>query len=124
MSIRNDLTRSFHPHNARLKLLSLCMLAMIAAGAPAHSADSLEPTPQHNPAFIDPNGLEVDGAGAIYSAVEPETTDLTLLIICITLALAAMTIAVVDQHRNKQAVKKPEETTAGPVTGARSRSGA
>jgi hypothetical protein len=122
MLIRNDLTSSFL--NPRRKLLPLCLLAMIAAGAPAHSADSLNPTPEHIPAFIDPNGLEVDGAGAIDSAIEPETTDLTLLIICITLALAAMSIAVVDQHRNKQAVKKPEEADARPVTSARSRSGA
>jgi hypothetical protein len=99
MSIRTDLSRPFH--NPRRKLLSLCLLAMIAAGASAHSAGSPDATRQQGPAFIDPNGLEVDGAGSVESPVEVGTADLALLIICITLGLGALTIAVIDQHRSR-----------------------
>jgi hypothetical protein len=88
---------------------------MFAVSAPAHSAGSPDAARQNEPAFIDPNGLEVDGAGAVESSVEPDVADLTLLIISVTVALAALAMGVIDQHRSRLVNGEPSGRAKHPT---------
>jgi hypothetical protein len=102
--------------NPRRRLLPLCMLVMIAAGAPAHSGSSPDATRQQEPAFIDSNGLEVDGAGSVESPVEPDIVNLTLFTISVILVLGVLAMGVIDQHRSRPATSDRSKQTQGDAT--------
>jgi hypothetical protein len=78
--------------NSRQGLLSLFLASALAAGASAQTY------PHADTAFIDPNGLELDGAGAVESAVSLETTDLTLLMIWIAFTAGMAGVAMADRR--------------------------
>jgi hypothetical protein len=88
----------------RRKLLSLCLLTVLATTASAQAKQAVAVS-------IDPNGLEQDGTSAIERALPSETTDIVLLMICAALALAMAGIGVADERR------RPRGPAIAPLLG-------
>jgi hypothetical protein len=89
--------------NGRQKLLSLCLLGVLAATASVRAEQSAgTSSAPANIVAVDPNGFEVDGAGAVENEVSFETADETLLLIWAALALTMFGIAVADLRAARQ----------------------
>ena len=99
--------------NGRQKLLSLCLLGVLAATAPVRAAQFPDtPGAPASIAAVDPSGLEADGAGAVESDVSFETADKTLLLIWAALALTMFSIAVADLRGAKQSTSAVRRAAA------------
>jgi hypothetical protein len=98
-------------------MLGLCLAAMLVTTASAHqiSGSDLNPTSHAESPYIDPNGLELDGAGSVQNPVSLETLDLALLGVWASITLGLVGIAVsVGQHRKRasQASRDPISVAA------------
>jgi hypothetical protein len=96
--------------SSRRKLLSLCLLTALATTASAtaeRAVGSPSGTASSDAVSIDPNGLEMDGAGLLERALPSETTDIVLLMTCAALALAMAGIGVADARRSQQPANAP-----------------
>jgi hypothetical protein len=103
--------------DCRPKLLSLCLVTALAATASAHpiqSTGSSRPPSHTDTAFIDPNGLEVDGAGAAESGFAFDTTDMTLLMIWIVLTLGLVGGALAAERDRRRAEVSGDASPALP----------
>jgi hypothetical protein len=111
------LDRSFLVIRSRQQLASLGLFTLLAISTFAHadaSVSSSSPT-RSDTAFIDPNGLEADGAGAVESNVPFESTDRTLLAICIALALGMIGTELIDRRRAIRSAKAPAGASARAI---------
>ena len=88
--------------NGRQRLMSLCLLGVLATTGSARAEQSSDtPSAPASMVAVDPNGVEVDGAGAVESNVSFEAADKTLLLIWAALALSLLGIAVADLRASK-----------------------
>jgi hypothetical protein len=103
--------------DSRPKLLSLCLVSALAATASGHP---ISPTGNPRPpadtdtGFIDPNGLEMDGAGAAESDFDFNTTDMTLLMIWIALTLGLVGGALAAERDRRRAEVSGDASPAMP----------
>jgi hypothetical protein len=109
---RSALVIRSRQHLASLGLLTLLAISTFAHANPSVTSSSAN---RSDTAFIDPNGLELDGAGAVESIVPFESTDRTLLAICVALAFGIIGTELVDQRRAIRPVKAPAGTSARPI---------
>lgn len=113
MSDKTRLNRLFN--FPREKILTLCLATVLMSTVSAHpipGPDKLNPTAHAEASFIDPNGLELEGAGSTENSVSLETLDLALLAIWASLTLAMIGMAVsVEEHP-----KRAKQASADPIS--------
>ena len=99
--------------SGRQRLMSLCLLGVLATTGSARAEQSSDtPSAPASMVAVDPNGLEVDGAGAVESNVSFESADKTLLLIWAALALTMFSIAVADLRGAKQSTSAVRRAAA------------
>jgi hypothetical protein len=94
---------------SRRKALSLCLATALASTATAH------PIAHTETAFVDPNGLEIDGAGSVQSSTSSGTFDLALLAIWAAATLSLVGMAVSADRRHKGSLQAARERSSMPV---------
>ena len=92
--------RSYVEKSCRTMLL----LSLLSALVPCAFADSLPSVHSQSPAVrslltvVDPSTAELDGAGAARPELNPETTNLTLLMVSLMLTIGSSVIVISDRR--------------------------
>lgn len=96
---------------ARRTAASFPLLTILAAGASVVSPQRVgtAAATHSNTALIDPDGLELDGAGAAETAVILEATYPTLLMIWTTRGLGIVTLILADRRVTHKSIETPSE---------------